>query len=164
MTTDERLQKVEGQLARVRWINRCLIASIVLSVGVWFIVKTLTPEMAWAQSAVKEIRANKFVLEDENGKDRASIAMDRGGPGLSLMDENGKTLATMTLGKDGRGLRLMDENSNTRAVFWLSVLANQPSLVLKDENGKSRAVLTVSKDGPRLELRDENGKPIWSAP
>lgn len=33
MTTDERIEKLEGQLARVRWLNRCLVALIVLSLA-----------------------------------------------------------------------------------------------------------------------------------
>jgi len=37
MSTDGRMAKMEGQLARIRWFNRCLIACIVLSLGVWFI-------------------------------------------------------------------------------------------------------------------------------
>ncbi len=187
MTTDERLEKVEGHLAHVRWFNRCLIACIVLALGGWFLWKSFGPDTAWAQSGTKEIRANAFILEDENSKTRATLSVSEDepqlklidengksraglgyfkdiGPGLMLMDENGKTLATLMIGKDGPGLRLMDQNGNTRVVLWLSLLTNQPSLVLKDENGKSRAALSVPKAGPRLELRDENGKPIWLAP
>ena len=30
MTTDERIEKVESQLARIRWINGCLIVGVIL--------------------------------------------------------------------------------------------------------------------------------------
>ena len=92
MTTDERMEKMEGQLVRVRWFNRCLIACIVLSLGVWFILKTFGLETAWAKSGAKEIRANSFVLEDENGKPRALLGVNKDGTGLLLYDENAKEI------------------------------------------------------------------------
>jgi hypothetical protein len=40
----------------------------------------------------KEIRAKRFILEDENGKVLAALVVDKDGPGLRLWDENGKTI------------------------------------------------------------------------
>ena len=185
MTTDERLEKVEGQLARVRWFNRCLIGCIALSLGAWFILKTFGTETAWAQSGPKEIRANKFALEDENGKTRAQLAMAKGEPELALFDENGKQRAGLGLGTGGPGLRLSDENGKARA--GLFILKVGPFLVLTDENGKTRANLSEinnevylslndengyprasmymdKKEGPVVSVLDENRKPIWKAP
>ncbi|MGB2866765.1 MAG: hypothetical protein WBC05_25765 [Sedimentisphaerales bacterium] len=141
MTTDERMEKMEGQLARVRWFNRCLIACIVLSLGGWFILKSFGPETAWAQFGAKVIRAGSFILEDENGKARAGLSVLKTGPALQLYDENGKARAS------------------------LSVLKTGPGLLLFDENGKNRVMQAVDdKDGPMLALFDKNGKPIWSVP
>lgn len=110
MTTDERIEKMEGQLARMRWFNRCLIACIVLSFGAWFILKSFGPETVWAQPGVKEIRATCFILLDENGKGRAVLSVLNDVPGLWLYDENGKVRASMAVGKAGPDLRLFDEN------------------------------------------------------
>ena len=164
MTTDKRIEKMEGQLARMRWFNRCLIACIVLSLGVWFILKTFGPEKAWAQSGVKEIRANKFVLEDENGKDRAVLSnVENSGPRLMMFNEKGGPRAGLVLlGGRGSNLTLIDENRRPRA--GLSVDKGEPRVWLRDKNGKPRAALTVTKDGPALSLSDENGKVIWRAP
>ena len=140
MTTDERMEKMEGQLARVRWINRCLIVCIVLSLGVWFILKTFGTEQVWAQSGVKEIRATRFIVKDENGKAHAALGMGKDGPRLSIYDENGKDRAVLSVNKAGPGLSLFDENN------------------------KFRAMLLVGKAGPSLLLFDEYDKPIWSAP
>lgn len=141
MTTDERMEKMEGQLARVRWFNRCLIACIVLFLGVWFISKTFGPEKAWGRSGSKEIRANRFILEDENGKIRAGLEMNmKDEPRLSMSDENGEIRAMLFVPKEG------------------------PILVMSDENGKIRARLAVIKSKPTLSVHDENGKVIWSAP
>jgi len=135
------MEKIESQLVRVRWFNRCLIACMVLSLGVWFISKTFGPETAWAQSGAKVIRANGFALEDENGKTRASLSVFKDGPNLALMGENGKICAGLSLREDGADLRLNDENGNPRAVLGY----------LKDK-------------GSALVLTDENRNPIWSAP
>jgi hypothetical protein len=161
MTIDERLKKVEGQLARVRWVNRCLIGFIVLSVGAWSVVKTFGPETAWAQSAMKEIRANKFVLEDENGKERAALGVNEYGPELLLHDENSKMSARLLVSAEGPAL-VLRENGKTRAE--LGVLNDTPQLVLLDENGQPRTALSVDKDGPKLGLFEKNGKPIWEVP
>ncbi len=62
-------------------------------------------------SGVKEIRANRFILEDENGKTRAEISMEKDGPCLHLFGENDKVCLGLTVGKDGPDLRLFDKNS-----------------------------------------------------
>ena len=155
MTTDERMEKMEGQLARVRWFNRCLIVCIVLSLGAWFILNTFGSERVWSQSGAKEIRANCFILEDENGKRRALLGMGMGGPSLMLLDENGKSRALLAASKDGLELSMYDENGENRAK--LIVAKDVLALGLRDENNKLRAMLAVLKDiGPGLSLYDEN--------
>ena len=157
MTTDERLEKAEGQLARLKWINRCLIGCIVLSLGVWFVLKTFAPERAWAQSGAKEIRANKFVLEDENGKPCATLGyIEDKGPALLLLDKNDDVRAALGLTPDGSGLELIDENHKPRV--RVAVDKDKPSLSLHDGNGKERASLMVGMQGPYLTLYDENAK------
>jgi hypothetical protein len=156
MTTDERLEKVEGQLARVKWFNRCLMACIVLPLVVWFMWRSFRPETAWAQAGVKEIRANGFVVEDENGKTRASLILTESGPQLQLLDENGKSVVLLSVSKEGPSIGLTDENGKPRAV--LRVAKDKPSLSLHDENGKERATLMVGIQGPYLTLYDENDK------
>ena len=64
MTTEERLEKVERELAAV------------YALGVGAVPKT--------------IRAKEFILEDENGKRRAGLRVLKDGPGLYLYDEDGK--------------------------------------------------------------------------
>jgi len=179
MTTDERMEKMEGQLARVRWVNRCLIVCIVVGLGVWFISKTLGPATVWARSGAKEIRANRFIVEDENGKNRAALTAGKDGSMLAMYDENSKNRACLRMvedgpmlglyAKNGKGavglsvlkdlpdVALLDENGKPGA--WLGVLKDGSMLVLANENGKTGASLSVDKDGPRLVLNDENGKP-----
>jgi hypothetical protein len=51
--------------------------------------------------AKKVIRANEFVLEDENGKARAGLAAFKDGPGLGLSDAKGTPRAGLAAFKDG---------------------------------------------------------------
>jgi hypothetical protein len=188
MSTDERMEKMEGQLARIRWVNRCLIACIVLSLAVWFISRTFGPETAWAKSGVKEIRANKFVLEDGKGKSRALLGVDEDGPKLALLDEKGKNRALVVVEKDGPALCLFDEKGQAGVLLslrddgpnlglydWQGQTRvglgmgkdgpmERPGLVLCDGKEKTRAVLALVKYGPGLALCDEDGKVIWKAP
>jgi hypothetical protein len=156
MTTDERIEKMESQLAHVRWFNHILIACIVLSLVVLLIWKTFCPEQAWAQSNGKVIRANSFVLEDENGKMRATLAMTENGPMFSLSDENSKTRAALRVAKDIPSLSLHDVDGKERASLMVGKLG--PYLTLYDENDKLRADLSVGRDSSSLSLSDENGK------
>ena len=156
MTADERIEKMEGQLARVRWFNHILIACIVLSLVVLFIWKTFRPEKAWAQSGEKVIRANGFVLEDENGKMRATLAMTEDGPKLSLSDENGRTHAALRVAKEMPSLSLHDVEGKERASLMVGKLG--PYLTLYDENDVLRADLSVGNDSSSLSLSDDNGE------
>ena len=153
MTTDERLEKMEAQLARVRWLNHRLIAGIVLSLALWGLTQTFGPETAWAQSSLKEIRANSLILEDEKGNRRASLLALKEGAKLFLGDEKG----TLRVALSVEGLTLLDENEKPR--IDLSVLKEGPGATLRDEKGRVRADLLLFKEGPKLSLNDENQKP-----
>jgi len=155
MTIDERVKKMEGQLARLRWFNRCLIVCIVLSlvVGVPILV-------AWSE--LKAICSKRFILMDESGKSRALLGVQNYGPRLSMSDENGKLSVALTVFKNGPELSLSDENGRPRAI--LCVGKDGPGLSLYGEYLEPRAILSVGKDGPGLRLLDENGKTFWSTP
>ena len=70
MTTEERLETLERELARGRWVNRGLVGALGLVVGVWVLAWAFAPGTARAQganAAPKVIRAYAFVVEDEDG-------------------------------------------------------------------------------------------------
>ena len=118
--------------------------------------------LAGARAGGNEIRANRFVLEDEHGEVRGVLAVDANGASLGLFDENGKPRAALVAGKGGSALILPDENGKIRA--RLGVVKDGPAVELFDENGKTRALLVAAKDRPGLGLFDAAGKMIWSAP
>ncbi len=80
MTTEERLERLEMEVARGRRANRWLLAVLgavlVAVVLAWAFVPGIARTQG-AKGAPKEVRASKFVVEDENGKERATL--DKGG-------------------------------------------------------------------------------------
>lgn len=104
--------------------------------------------------AERVIRANRFLVEDENGKPRVTLTVSKDGPKLILMDK--KPRATLGVNKDGPVLDMLDENGKTSVM--MSVTKDAQMLIMMDENDKIRAGLSMSKDETKLGLYDENGK------
>jgi len=153
MTIDERLENMEQELGHAKCRTRWLMGMVLLLTGVLVVPAVLDMTAFWvrAQGAgtVQEIRANKFVLVDENGKPRAELAMDKGRPLLVLWDENGKPRAGLVVTKLGPSLELNDENGKLRFV------AGTTSTVMPD--GK-----TISYPESSLILFGPDGKVIWN--
>jgi len=166
MMTEERLEKVERELRAAKRRSRWLLVALGLGLGamalVWASAASVPKAEAQGAADGRTVRANMFILEDENGKPRAALAALKDGPVLSLFDENGKPRAGLAVAKDGPRLGLLDENGKARAVLF--ALKDGPVLNLFDENGKTRVGLDVNADGPVLNLLDAAGKAIWRAP
>ena len=118
MTTEERLEKMERELARANRRTRWLLAGVVLAIVGLSLAWTWTKTTAIAQAqglgtTTKVIRANEFILEDENHKPRASLAVDKDGANLSLYDENRKPRGMLSVNKGGAGLRLCGPDGET---------------------------------------------------
>ena len=171
MTTEERVEKLEKDLARVAsaLVHRTADGRVgrgllVICVAIACVLAgALAPARTRAQAAGgKVVRATGFVLVDEKGRTRASLLVTEDGPGLLLQDEKGETRFFLHVGELGPGLTLFDEKGEGRA--FLDVLKRVPGLTLFDEMGKGRALLSVWEDGPELSLYDEKGEEIWSTP
>ncbi len=116
MTIEDRLEKLEKELSRAKGRNRWLLVSLCLGIGLlagvcWSGAASTQP----ARAALKVVRANEFILEDENGKNRAQLGVDKNGSVLSLYGENGKKRAELGVVKAGAGLVLADEKGK---VLW----------------------------------------------
>ena len=90
---------------------------LVLGLGalalVWASAASVPKAEAQGAAGGRTVRANEFILEDENGKIRAWLRVDKGRPGLYLYDENGEVRAALGMGKDGPGLGLLDGAGKT---------------------------------------------------
>lgn len=157
MTTDERLEKLEWELARSRRRFRWLIigAGLGLILAATLYASRTHP---FAAKESKEIRATSFILEDSNGKPRASLGMDEDGLELRLRYENGNIGAALCLHEEKVVLSLADNSGKPRAVLGLA--KKMPLLCLYDEKEEPRATVALLPDGPHLVLRDEKGNPL----
>jgi hypothetical protein len=155
MTTEERLETLEKELAREKRRARWLLALVALVVGVGvFCASTGT---------AKEIRASKFTLLDQNGKDRAILAVDETEPGLIFFDEQGKPRARLVVKEKGPEFSFLDQQGTTRV--RLSMLSTDgPELVLRDEQDELQFMLTAPPEiGPNSAMY-QNKEVIWHAP
>lgn len=114
MTTEERLEKLERELAASKRRNRRLWIVLVAILGGCALAWTFTKGIgtAWAQAEAKGekvIRANRFVLEDGQGRERGKLEMTVDGPALRLSDEKGNTRAVLSIFENEPGLKLWDE-------------------------------------------------------
>lgn len=140
-TTEERLEKLERTTRRYRLVLAGLGIAVLACAVIWVVTGTAGSTQAQRPvEAGKVIRANAFVLEDENGKVRATLTGDEDGPVLWLQDEKTKV----------RAMLIMPEG--------------ELALCLTNEQGEVRVGLGVSKDRGWLNLYDEKGKVIWRAP
>jgi len=117
MNTEERLEKLERELyaekRRARWLLAVVGLGVVGAVAWTLATTTSTAQAQGANSGPKVIRANQFILEDGTGKPRATLAVEKTGPRLSLADETGKVRAMLDVNKDGPRLILKDETGKT---------------------------------------------------
>jgi len=147
MTTEERLTKVERELARTKRRFRWLLVGLALGLGALALVwaSAASVPKAEAQGAVggRTVRANKFILEDEDGKTRAFLAAIPGGSFLGLCDAAGMPRAVLSVG-DGARLSLYDTAGKERAL-------------LKTVKGDPR--YNMGEDMPMLALFDDKGWP-----
>jgi hypothetical protein len=98
MNVEERMEHLEKELSRANRRNRRLEAGAILCFGLAVTVWILRPQTLLAQpaaNAMKEVRANRFVLEDERGTIRAGLVSSKDGPTLGLTDEKGTLRASL---------------------------------------------------------------------
>jgi hypothetical protein len=116
--------------------------------------------------AAPVVKAGKFLLVDDSGNTRASLAMaDEGRPRLDLYDGAGRLRAGLYLLADGSPrLGLFSEGGMHRALLAM-LPGDQAGLVFFHENGTPNASLMAKTDGKsELVLGGSDGKILWSAP
>src|SRR5262245_42321505 len=119
-----RLEKLEKENRRLKR----------LGVGVVLLGATA---LLMGGQATKTVEAEKFVLRDTNGRQRAALGLTRSADDPSvafiLYDEEERSRAALGVNKDG------------------------PGLYFTDPSGKHRAVLARNNEGIGFDLLDEKG-------
>lgn len=159
MTTDERLEKLERQLATTRYRYRWLA----IIAGVLFIGSAMAPP-AENVDVTEELRTRRLVIEDQNGGHRVLITTVRGQPALVMLDENGKGRISLAILKSGPSLDLLDSNGRNRLSLFQDKIRN-PTIQLNDMMGRGRASLKLNAvcDGS-LTFFDDDGRGTASFP
>ncbi len=192
MTTDDRFERLERELALAKRHNRWLLAIVGMAVLMLVLPKMFSGNENAAQAQGKgsegrEIVANKFVLKDKNDRQRGLFAIDEDNVLLSLRDNNGKLRVLLDISDNRPGLSMFDDNGNPSIVvsvdergsnlslsgtrgkgskggIVIAVNENSPGMILfEDEINKHQVWLAIEKDrGPVLKMYDEKGKQVWS--
>ncbi len=165
MTIEERIANLERELANAKQRTRRLMFAGIVLVAASGATWLASGGEAQAQALVTgratgTIRAREFIVESNDGKERAKMSStDGSGTSLQLCDENGKVRVLLSVGTKWVGLSLSDDNSKPRAA--LSASNQESMLTLKDENGRARVSLDAGNPavvGQGLRLSDENDK------
>lgn len=160
MTIEERLQNLEQELSRAKRRNRWLLVGFGCAVAgismLWTGRGIETTAQAQGQ-ALRVIRAHAFILEDEKGRERASLLANSGGASLRLHDDTNQGAVLLGVSSEGTALHLRDKNNRVRAALEGANDEDEPSLALLAEDGKVRAKLRISSQDTSFNLNDAQG-------
>jgi hypothetical protein len=138
-----RLERIERQNYRLRQIGLLLL--VLWGAVFWMAQKR----------PVRIQDAQKFLLKDTSGRNRAELGIFPGGPALVFYDLSGNPTLSVGIQEDGPGVVLMA--ANEQRVANLSSTPTGPILTLYDHAGAKRLNLSVTAQGPALGLLGEKG-------
>jgi len=157
-----RTSRLEQAHRRRGWMNAVLLIGLAGSLaisGAIILDPALVQGLTELTDAVREVRGQRFVLEDADGNLRGLWQLDAEGTvRLSIHDSAGNPRMNLAVLEDGApGIAFVDESDRRRVV--LGLLPDQTStLVFADAGGIPRAVLGVSGQGSsNLLFADERG-------
>ena len=88
-----RLEQLERDLRVEKRRTRWLLGVVTLaSVGVILAWTWATTNATAQAQGPKVIRANQFVLDDEKGRPRVWLFVDKNGPRMTMLNENGQAI------------------------------------------------------------------------
>ena|SRR6266581_7436240 len=155
-TVLKRLEKVESQNRRLRQTG----FAVFLFIGVTLLLGLGAPK-------TRTVEAEKFVVRDKQGKERAVLGLETDGTvGLWLQNkEEGMRVALDLFPEGSSDLGFHDRDGNVRA--WLRVLDNgSAELSMNRKSGKPSVMIHMSPDGEgNFALFDaDQTKVLWRAP
>lgn len=172
MTDTERIDKIETELKLTRKINHCLFAVMLGALAIITVGAASGPEKS------AEIRATKFILEDQAGQERGIFSANEKGAELKLIGTGGKPQCVIFTDDAGAGLSLADANgkeriglraranilqlvfsgANEKKLLQLEARDDHPGLVMADAGGMDRIMLKIENTDPVVAITDVNGK------
>ena len=154
-------QRVEGLERTIRWWQ-CLAGLALVAVSTTVFLGAAATKKA---NPPGEVRAQRLVLVDHAGKERAGLALvSPHQPGLTLSDDDGRPRLTLSLTQHGEPLLSFADASGTHRIL-LGLDLYGMFLRVNDDAGNLRATLAVPSEGePELELLGRQDKLLWRAP
>ena len=131
---EESLGTVQRQVRRLRWLTVLLGAGLVLSV--------IVPP--------RELRASRFVLVDEAGRQRGILRVSDGVPALMLQDEAGLWRAMLSV--DGDQSRLHLTRANGESGLALDAGKGTSSVTVYGNAATKAMELQTTGEGTRVVL------------
>ncbi len=167
MSNEERFEKLEAELASARRLIRRLMfgAGIFLGICVLLVTVSTITGIAHGQAKEKviraeEIRADRFIVDDSQGRQVAMFGMNQDSPALLFGREG--SVPRLALLSNGPALYLADGEGVRRIV--LTIAGERPSLSLFNRNNMDLVDLALSGDRPCLTLTDDKGNVLWKTP
>lgn len=154
---DRRLDILEAQRDRVRWLARLMGASFV-AVLITLILVLVTVFRDDGTVTAQTLLTEEIVLQDGGGVTRGRLAADPDGRvQFTLSDRDGRGRIRLTVLADGSpGVTITDADARPRAVLGY-LPDGTTSLVFADAQGTSRAVVGVEPDGSTHALFSDRG-------
>ena len=116
----ERLERLERQNRRLRWVGGCVL--VAMSTALW---------ASQATSRTTILEAERVTIKDKHGRVRAMLGL-----GVVLAE-----------GEDSVGVRLLGSDGKTRAQMLLRGADDAPFVQLRDREEKVSAQLDIASDG-----------------
>lgn len=144
----------EQRLARLELSNKRLKAAIV---GMLSLVAGAAI-LGAAAPAPKSISAERFVLIDANGNERAELSANSSAAALQFLNADKSRSLILASGSAGNGLILSDEKGKTRASMFSSDDGSAQISLTKANSDTDSFIVKDSNQGTALAFRDSNGK------
>lgn len=160
MTTEERLEFLERELARAKRRGRVLVVAAVVLLAFFChvdVIGTAEAKDPAKTAAPREIKASAFTVVDKNGVARASMGIENDVPVLSLRDGMGVPRISLQVKDAGPGISLNDASGMSRASIIFT--SGVSMFDFSGEDGASLMKLSSSRDGSMLAF-SEGGEPL----
>jgi len=150
MNLETRIERLE------RGDRRWRLAATVAGAGLALVVF-----MGQARPELGEVKARKFVLVDDEGTSRATLAMEAGGPSLVLTDARGRGAIRLSVPKVPDKGTLYLSDGEARSDLELAMTQNGPVIHLNDKRGNRVRLATNELNAPLAAVYDEEGKLLF---
>ncbi len=117
-------------------------------------------QAAKAPPAVKEVRAQAFLLVNAQGRELARLAPtpEGSGWGLLVLDSKGKPAVGAATGKTGSAVGLFDSQGTRRMTLGVAPDGVASGMFISRSDGRPGVTMGVGPQGVGLNLSDEEGR------